>query len=681
MKERAAKSPAIARRLAKLERDAAAWLERPVLPPAKGGGFYHDPNSDYQTTAEHYRCSQGARDLALLRWILGDEVYVEPARAILLAYARTYTTFAVHDKEGRTSGRLSAPGRATAQAINEAKWLIPLAWAYDLLYDRFDPEEREAIERGVFHPAARLIMANDEGRHNHQSWYNAGVGVVGFLLGEQEYVDYALHKPGSGFHAQMEASLTPDGFWYEGSGHYHFFALESLLYLAEAAAYSGVWLYGERVHAMFRFPLRFADPQHRMPRINDGREVDLTQPDRLALYEIGYRRYGDPEFAALLARGERKSLWFLLFGEEAGAGGAAAAGDADFPPGDAREAGEALPCGLVVLRQGKGDGASYAVLNLMPHAGGHSHPDKLGLVYYAAGRTMAPDSGSIRYRDPLHLKWFKHTIAHNTVTVDLRPQSPAPAAELLGFVHTPYVTMARARTAGAYPGVIGERTLVMTGTYLLDIFRVTSGEFHWWDWAYRNVGRLAPPDGSAGGAAGGARVPGYDDIQLISALETGEAWSCRWEIEGGPGVLLQMAPGHGTTVYFGRAPIASSTVHDAVDERPVDMVVVRRRSNGTIFAALIQPIGTVAGGLPGGPVRPETRALRRLDDPDSLDGAVLVIDGAGGATDFVLAGFGEAPYACGNWRVKGGPVWLRVQGGSVRAVCTCGPSEFSVDFD
>src|SRR5690606_12209401 len=154
-------------------------------------------------------------------------------------------------KEGRTSGKMIAPGRATAQAINEAKWVIPLAWAYDLLYDRFHDDERGRIEQGIFRPAARLIMSNDEGRHDHQSWYNAGVGVIGFLLGEQTYIDYALHKAGSGFHAQMQASLTPDGFWYEGSGHYHFFALESLVYLAEAAAYSGVSLYGDRLRSMF----------------------------------------------------------------------------------------------------------------------------------------------------------------------------------------------------------------------------------------------------------------------------------------------------------------------------------------------------------------------------------------------------------------------------------------------
>ena len=656
VKQRSARNPDVAGRLQKLDADTARWLRTPAEPPEKGGGFYHDPNSDYQVTAEHYRCSEAARDLALMAWIAGDETYVAPAREILLAYAKTYTSFAVHDKEGRTSGKMIAPGRATAQAINEAKWVIPLAWAYDLLYDRFHDDERGRIEQGIFHPAARLIMSNDEGRHNHQSWYNAGVGVIGFLLGEQTYIDYALHKAGSGFHAQMQASLTPDGFWYEGSGHYHFFALESLVYLAEAAAYSGVSLYGDRLRSMFHVPLRLADPKMRLPRVNDGRQVVLTDPDRLAVYEIGYRRYGDPEFAKLLALGRRTSLWFLLFGEKV-----------DAPASRAPRNGECLPCGLVTLRKGEGERESYAAFNLMPHAGGHSHPDKLSLVYYAQGRTQSPDSGSIRYRDPLHLKWFKHTIAHNTVTVDLRPQSPAPTAKLLGSAHTPQVDMARAQTADAYPGIVADRSLIMTENYILDIFRLESDEFHWWDWAYRNFGRLEPP-GEIDVAPEGARVPGYDEVTLVASAVTNGTWSCRWEHDDGSYVNLQMAPGGQSSAYFGRAPIASYVERDAVDEQPIDMVIARRRSNQTLFATLIQAIS--AGHSDRG-----AYTIRRLDDPESVDGAALAIDAPGGGTDYVLIGYGEEPYAHKDWRVKGGPVWLSVRERAVRALCTCGPTE------
>ena len=29
-------------------------------------------------------------------------------------------------------------------------------------------------------------MDNNEGRHNHQTWYNADVGVIGFVLNDKE---------------------------------------------------------------------------------------------------------------------------------------------------------------------------------------------------------------------------------------------------------------------------------------------------------------------------------------------------------------------------------------------------------------------------------------------------------------------------------------------------------------
>src|SRR5690606_33808004 len=145
-------------------------------PPDEGGGFYHNVNSNYEVTLQHFALSEAARDLALLGWLTEDPAYIDRAKHILLRYSEKYLTFEIHDKEGRTPpAQLDAPGRATAQGINEAQWIISLAWACDLVRHALLPEQFSALEHRLFRPAADLLLENDEGGHNHQAWYNAGI--------------------------------------------------------------------------------------------------------------------------------------------------------------------------------------------------------------------------------------------------------------------------------------------------------------------------------------------------------------------------------------------------------------------------------------------------------------------------------------------------------------------------
>ncbi|RME51674.1 MAG: hypothetical protein D6790_19635, partial [Caldilineae bacterium] len=300
-----------------LKANADAWAARSEIHvPETGGGFYHAADATaYQITEQHYSHADAARDMALMFQLTGDEKYVPNAKAILLDYADKYLTYEIHDKAERTGDQAEAGGRATPQGINEAAWVIPLAWAYDLLYDRFTPEEREAIETQVLRPAAEIIMDNNEGRHNHQTWYNAGVGVIGFVLGDKELVWYALDKDDSGFRYQMQKSVTEEGMWYEGSMHYQFYVLRALFPLMEAAYHAGIDLYQEPAYkGLFDFMLDYADPELRLPTLNDGRVVLLTDPDRATYYEVAYRRLGDPRYATVLRNSARTDLLALLYG-------------------------------------------------------------------------------------------------------------------------------------------------------------------------------------------------------------------------------------------------------------------------------------------------------------------------------------------------------------------------------
>lgn len=228
--------------------------------PDTGGGFYHNEDDEtYEITQQHYNYARAAQETALLYQLSGESRYLEIAKAILLQYAEKYAAYEIHDNEGNVGNRADAGGKATAQAINEARWIMELADAYDMVYDDLTPAERETLETNLFRMATDLIITNNEGRHNHQAWYNAAAVVMGFLLQDEDYVRYGIYGEDNGFLFQMKASITGDGLWYENSGHYQFYTMKPLLALSEAAYHNGLNFYDhEAYRAYFTFPQRSA---------------------------------------------------------------------------------------------------------------------------------------------------------------------------------------------------------------------------------------------------------------------------------------------------------------------------------------------------------------------------------------------------------------------------------------
>jgi len=561
--------------------NAFVWSTRTIDVPDKGGGFYHavDP-SDYHITVMHYNLANAARDLALMYRFTDQQKYLAKAREILLAYADRYLTYEIHDKEGRTGKDASAGGRATPQGINESTWVIPITWSYDLIYNELTPDERSRIETNILRPAADLLMLNNEGRHNHQTWHNSGVGVIGFALGDKQYVWYALHKDDSGFFYQMEKSVTPDGMWYEGSMHYQFYVLGALAPLAEAAYHSGIDLYQNLSYkGLFDFMVSYADETLRLPTINDGREVHLSELDRSRYYEIAYRRWRDPRYICLLQASERDSLEALLYGvDELSEPG----------PLDWRSL-HLAGANLAVLRSGSGRDARQVVLNIMGYQGGHSHPDLLGLVLHGLGRTLAPDAGSIKYRQPAHLAWYKQSVAHNVIVVDGHSQERAPAGTLEAFAGTPHFQMARASTEDAYPGVHLVRTLMLTGDYLVDLFDASSDRRRTYDWVYHNYGRFHSEDlKTKPTTESPGSKDGYDYLTNVRTTHTEKDWEAEWSIAADQKVRLLMMEAPGTEVIVAEGLVAAPK-GDETDDEKVPMVIVRRQGQYARYVAIIEP--------------------------------------------------------------------------------------------
>lgn len=416
------------------------------------------PYDQVYITRQHHRWMRGIEDLGVAYVLDPKPEYAQRVRDILLGYAAFYETLPIHNKDGKES---RSGGRLYAQTLDESVTLCSLALGYDMVYDApcFTPEDHAVIAEKLIRPMVDTIKRNDAGISNWQSWHNAGIGAAGFVIGDRDLVEHAINGP-HGFLFQMRESVTPSGMWYEESPSYHWYALSAHIYLLEAATRAGVDLYTlPVVKSMFDAPVAQVYPDLTFPAINDSNRSSIT--GARSYYEIAYARYGDPQYLALLTA--RDSQQALLWGVDA---------LPEIRP-------EALPLETVNL---EGDGLAMlraqdreltVVFDYGPGKSGHVHPAKLQITLFAHGDERFVDPGRLPYGNPLHREWYTQTIAHNTVTVNGESQRRT-GAKLKRFENTDTYALIQAETDSAYEGVQLERTVLLAGSTVIDVFRCAS---------------------------------------------------------------------------------------------------------------------------------------------------------------------------------------------------------------
>ncbi len=515
----------------------------------------------------HHGLTRAISSLGLAYAFTGDKAYAQKAREILLAYGHKYATFPLHNVRGKES---RSAGRLYAQTLDEAVDIIRVAWGYDLIHDSgvFSAEDREVIENGYLREVAAVIRRNDAGKSNWQSWHNAGLAAIGFCLRDEELASLAINGP-HGLRYQLRTSILPDGFWYEGTAAYHFYALDALRWSVEAAYHSGIDMYDDPAYkSLYDAPLLYVFPNLTFPAVNDSDVFSLS--GRHALYDLAYARFRDENYLSVAERGHRASLEAFLWGVD------------ELPPAPPLE----LPSkdfaglGAAVLRSGTGADQVYLHLDYGPHGGGHGHPDKLTMILYALDRELAPDPGRLAYGAPLHGSWYRQTVAHNTVCVDGRSQQPAEGSITI-FHDGEAAKLMQAECDTAYPGVMMRRTMMLTSSYLIDIFQVSSDEEHTYDWLYHNVGELTP--GPVTHAVEGllGENQGYQHISDLTAADAEDSWQADFMVPDAGSVRLTMLGEPGTKVYFGSGFLGRKV-------EPCPMIVVRRHGAATTYISCVE---------------------------------------------------------------------------------------------
>lgn len=429
--------------------------------PVDGQVFTGWPYDDVGVALEHKRLRRLVRNAAVIYALTGNPDWRDVTQRILMGYTIFYPSYPIHDIHGEPG----KGGKAWAQSLDEAVWLIHLMQAADLVWDTFAEQGRQRFVRDLVTPAVEEVIRPARLRfHNIQCWHNAAVGLAGYLTGNRDWI--AESVDGSrGFWAQLQNMVNQDGQWSEGSWGYHFYALEPLIILAEAAHHCGENLYSETVRSMFLAPLDAAMPDGTLPAFNDSNRLALSRYD---LYETALRRLGDRRFSIPLHDREGWSFRALLHGVR------------PLPDvaGLRPQSRTMKDAGYAILTRGSGSNVAWVCVKYGPHGGDHGHPDKNNLVFYRNGRMVLDDPGIGAYLTPLADGWYKTTVAHNTVVRDLRSQHQTTGV-LVAFSADEPMPMALTDARDALGSTRFRRAVYLLDhntLVILDLLHETAGE-------------------------------------------------------------------------------------------------------------------------------------------------------------------------------------------------------------
>ncbi len=533
----------------------AAGVVVPV-PEDPGGGYTHE---------QHKRNYKAIYLAGELYRITGEQAYADYVRDMLLAYAELYPTLGDHPARHNQN-----PGRLFWQVLNDAVWLVYAVQGYGEIRGTLSEAARERIDDQVFRRAAEFLSVDSRATfdriHNHATWATAGVGMTGYLLGDEDMVERALlgsDKSGtSGFLRQTELLFSPDGYYAEGP-YYQRYALLPFMVFADAIARNdperrifehrdGILLKAlyttvQLTYGGYFFPF------------NDAMKDKSLRTDELYHgVAIAYERTRDP---ALLSIAEFQGRTVLSEGGRLVARDLAAGKAKPFPFRSLllRDGPDGDRGAVAVLRRG-GPEHTVLVAKNTSQGMGHGHFDKLSWQLYDNGNEIVRDYGAARFLNieakrggrylPENESWAKQTIAHNTVAVDMRSHFDGDdelgetiAPEQLYFSDQPGLQVSSARVENVQPGVALQRTLMMADIpgleepTVLDLMRAESDASHSYDLPLHYQGHIMelgfPVESHIGARPVLGEDNGYQHIWVDAAAqpEAGDT-AMTWLLDG-----------------------------------------------------------------------------------------------------------------------------------------------------
>lgn len=357
--------------------------------------------------------AKACNDLGLLWHLTGESFYFEKVRSILLGYADVYPDYQEHGGIPYNN-----PGKANSQTLCEANCHIDFARGYDFIKHNLTAQDQAHIEQNLLREGAEFMMQYRTAQiHNHEMKIGSTIGVIGLLLSDAALIEFALEAK-YGLRYQIDHGLIGEGMWFEGSVHYHYYALQALMGFELMARHTEYSLKSHpNFHNFLAYPLKLIMLDGHFPLLNDcvaGQEV-FKNTD---LFEYAYTEFKDPLFGRALKsiynNVSRDNLDALLYGVD------------QLPEDLAPLTAEPLHApGVGITKLVDPSNNNMLLLKHTPFGGEHDHYDRLGLILYRHGHALLPDLGTCGYGAELHYGYYKNSATHNTLTVNQKNQPPA----------------------------------------------------------------------------------------------------------------------------------------------------------------------------------------------------------------------------------------------------------------
>ncbi|WP_207785465.1 alginate lyase family protein [Flagellimonas aquimarina] len=511
-----------------VDAEIALGIDTPV-PKDYSGGYTH---------TRHKKNWIVLQKAGVLFQILQDEKYAIYVRDMLMQYAELYPTLPAHPKT-----RSYARGKLFWQCLNDSNWLVYVSQAYDCIYDWLSKKERKNLEKNLFRPFADWISVKNpqfyNRVHNHSTWGNAAVGMIGLVMDDEELVERALYgfkddalevgakdndggfikEEGqkTGFLANLDEPFSPDGYYTEGP-YYQRYAMYPFLIFAQGLHNvkpelkifeykKGVLL--KSVNAL----LNLTDADGEFFPINDGQKgMSYYSRELVTAVDIAYHFGGNnPELLSIAQKQGRVVLddtgLSIAMGIKEGRAKPFVKKSINLSDGSDGDQG-----GVGILRYGEED--LTVVLKYAAQGLSHGHYDKLSFSVYEKGEEVLQDYGLARFVNieqkggGNYLKenttWAKQTVAHNTLVQNETSHFDGKYevgnkhhSELFFFDTTnDHVQLISAKEKNAYPETEMHRTLVlikdknMEKPYVLDILKVNSNTKNKYDLPFYYKGQI-----------------------------------------------------------------------------------------------------------------------------------------------------------------------------------------------
>ncbi len=508
-----------------IDAEIASGIDTPI-PKDYSGGYTHD---------RHKRNFVVLQKAGVLYQILDDEKYAKYVKDMLMQYEELYKTLPLHPKT-----RSYARGKLFWQCLNDSNWLVYVSQAYDCVYDYLTKKERNKLEKNLFRPFADHISIESpqfyQRVHNHSTWGNAAVGMIGLVMNDQELIDRALYgikgvnldvnakdddggflnKDGkAGFLANIEEPFSPDGYYNEGP-YYQRYAMYPFLVFAEGLHHVKpelkIFEYKDSVLLKsINALLNLSDEDGDFFPLNDGQKgMSYYNSALVTAVDVSYY-FGDHNPGLLSIAAEQNKV--LL--DDSGLAVALGIKNGKAEPFQKKsinlsDGPNGKQGGVGVLRK---DGIEL-VFKYASQGSSHGHYDKLSYSLYELGEEVLQDYGLARFVNieqkggGNYLKenktWAKQTIAHNTLVQN--EQSHYQGVYDIGSKYHPElyffdnsnssIQVVSAKETNAYPGTEMHRTVAiikqdeLEKPFVLDVLKVKSDSTNQYDLPFYFMGQV-----------------------------------------------------------------------------------------------------------------------------------------------------------------------------------------------